>query len=257
MAALTPLQYGDLASMGLMGWTPAALFRYVIQFIHISVGLPWFWTILASSIIARLVVAPLSIQALQLSSRMSSIRPQLEVEQAKIKEAAKRHDVLVQSVAARKTQKLLVDSGYSVGKAVLSGGVPIVWSFATFYATARIVWNVPQVAQYSGFWLLPDMSATAPVWMCAGMGGMTFVAIRAALGDPGTEGYVKRMDLLSFALPALIPFSFWAVGGTAGVATYIMATAAVMQAQSLILRHPAVRARLGLAPRFYVPFLPA
>lgn len=181
MAALTPLQYGDLASMGLMGWTPAALFRYVIQFIHISVGLPWFWTILASSIIARLVVAPLSIQALQLSSRMSSIRPQLEVEQAKIKEAAKRHDVLVQSVAARKTQKLLADSGYSVGKAVLSGGVPIVWSFATFYATARIVWNVPQVAQYSGFWLLPDMSATAPVWMCAGMGGMTFVAIRVRI----------------------------------------------------------------------------
>ncbi|KAF9027842.1 hypothetical protein BDZ89DRAFT_987081 [Hymenopellis radicata] len=257
MAALTPLQYGDLASMGLMGWTPAALFRYVIQFLHISVGMPWFWTILASSVIARLVVVPLSIQALQLSGRMTAIRPQLEVEQAKIKEAGKRHDVLVQSAAARKTQKLLEDSGYSVSKAILSGGVPIIWSFATFYATARVVWNVPQVAQYSGFWLLPDMSATAPGWMCAGMGGMTFVAIRAALGDPGTEGYIKRMDLLSFVLPALIPFSFWAVGGTSGVGIYIMATAGVMQAQSLILRHPAVRARLGLAPRYYVPFLPS
>ncbi|KAF9037358.1 hypothetical protein BDZ89DRAFT_1061520 [Hymenopellis radicata] len=257
MAATAPLQYGDLASMGLMGWTPAALFRYVIQFLHISVGMPWFWTILASSVIARLVVVPLSIQALQLSGRMTAIRPQLEVEQAKIKEAGKRHDVLVQSAAARKTQKLLEDSGYSVSKAILSGGVPIIWSFATFYATARVVWNVPQVAQYSGFWLLPDMSATAPGWMCAGMGGMTFVAIRAALGDPGTEGYLKRMDLLSFVLPAVIPFSFWAVGGTSGVGIYIMATAGVMQAQSLILRHPAVRARLGLAPRYYVPFLPS
>lgn len=166
--------------MDLMGWTPAAMFRYIIQFIHISIGLPWFWTIVASAAIGRLLVVPFAIGALQQSAIGKRHEDDFARQRAKISAASARHDVILRQKEAARFQEMTKEAGYSISKALISGVVPFVWSFGTFYGLARIIWNVPQVAAYSGFWLLPDMTAPTPPVLCAAFGALMFVSIRVS-----------------------------------------------------------------------------
>lgn len=39
LAALTPLQYGDLTTLGLTGWTSANLSSWILKLMNVSTGL--------------------------------------------------------------------------------------------------------------------------------------------------------------------------------------------------------------------------
>ena len=63
LVALMPLQYGDLAVLGLAGW-------WMLGLINASTGLPWFHTIIARTLFSRL----LSLAQLY-RARMAQITP--------------------------------------------------------------------------------------------------------------------------------------------------------------------------------------
>jgi membrane protein insertase Oxa1/YidC/SpoIIIJ len=66
-----PLQYGDLAALGLAGWSPAGLSSWMLEIINVLTGLPWFHTVIAGTLFSRLLLLPFSIKQLRNSSALA------------------------------------------------------------------------------------------------------------------------------------------------------------------------------------------
>jgi hypothetical protein len=54
LVALTPLQYGGLAALGLSGWSSVGLSSWRLELMDVSTGLPWFHVIIAGTLFSRL-----------------------------------------------------------------------------------------------------------------------------------------------------------------------------------------------------------
>ncbi len=58
MDVIAPLQLGDLATLGLAGYTPAGLYQAFLEAFNYTTGWSWFWTIVFGAVLSRALVAP-------------------------------------------------------------------------------------------------------------------------------------------------------------------------------------------------------
>ncbi len=70
---IPPLQYGDLAALDLINWYPAGIVRWSFEILNVSIGLPWFWTIVAGTVFWRVACLPFSIYSLRESAKMQPL----------------------------------------------------------------------------------------------------------------------------------------------------------------------------------------
>ena len=106
LVAFTPLRYGDLALLGLTGWTPAGLSSWMLEVINASTGLPWFYTIIAGTIIARLILLPFSNKQLRNSTALAPHQPRLMQLKGELDKAYKTGDKLAVQCVALKQRKV-------------------------------------------------------------------------------------------------------------------------------------------------------
>jgi YidC/Oxa1 family membrane protein insertase len=66
-----PLHYGDLAKQALSGWTPDAIFQWLLESLQVATGMPWAYTIIAGIIGWRLLMTPLTVKILQNTGRVA------------------------------------------------------------------------------------------------------------------------------------------------------------------------------------------
>ena len=160
--AIPPLQYGDLADLGLTSfWTPAGWVRYSFEVLHVTTGMPWFYVIVAGSMLWRLVATKLTI----VSTRNASLLRPYASEMRALDERAKNADQAGKMEAMLQKKKIfdktgvnmLASVGASVGQAVVQLGV--------FFGVKKLVTlPVPQL-QDSGFWLMPDLTVAGPYFI--------------------------------------------------------------------------------------------
>ena len=81
-----PETAGDLASLGLGGYSPVGMLQHAINFLHNSVGLPWWASIAVSTIILRLSIVPVVVKLQANAIRMNNIRPEIDKHMTKIKQ---------------------------------------------------------------------------------------------------------------------------------------------------------------------------
>ncbi|KAG5340051.1 hypothetical protein C0989_002987 [Termitomyces sp. Mn162] len=115
------LQFGDLAALGLVSWTPAGLVRLSFEVINVATGLPWFWTIVAGSLFWRAILFPISIRSLQNSSRMLPIQPKIKKLQDEMAIVRKSGDQLAMQRLALRVRKTYQDAGVSMLATALVG----------------------------------------------------------------------------------------------------------------------------------------
>ena len=73
---------------GLGGYTPVGFVHNIFDFLHLSAGLPWWGTIIATTVVFRILVFPLMIKGQANTARLSAVKPELEKLQEKLREAA-------------------------------------------------------------------------------------------------------------------------------------------------------------------------
>lgn len=84
--AARTLEEGEtLASLGLGGYTPVGCMQYLLDLIHSTTGMPWWATIMVSTICIKSVFIPMTIYARENARRMNRINPEVQ----KIKERQK------------------------------------------------------------------------------------------------------------------------------------------------------------------------
>ncbi len=107
LAALAPLQYGDLTALGLAGWSPAGLSSWLLELVNVSTGLPWFYTIVAGTLLSRLLLLPFSVKQLRNSAALAPHQPRLLELKEELNRAYKTGDKIgVQRVALKQRRAL-------------------------------------------------------------------------------------------------------------------------------------------------------
>ncbi|KAG7443299.1 uncharacterized protein BT62DRAFT_876761, partial [Guyanagaster necrorhizus] len=245
---IPPLQYGDLASLGLVSWTPPSFFRLMFEGINVTTGLPWFWTIIIGSIIARGVVVPFAISALRHNQRLGLVSPQLTKLQEQMTLAKQRKDTVMQQKSVLQIGALMSSAQVKPMMLILGQAVTFAVSVSAFMAVQKMgALPVPQLTE-SGFSLLPDLTASMPVPMNILIGSSIFLQIRNQISESttSTPEYVARMNVLSVFLPVMSTLAIWGTGMSSAVGLYLLVMSTMLSLQSVILRHPAVRQRLGI-----------
>jgi YidC/Oxa1 family membrane protein insertase len=155
------LQYGDMAALGLAGWSPAGWVRWSMELINVSTGIPWFWTIIAGSAIWRLLCVPFAIKGFQVSAQLMPLQPQLkELQKAVTKSKQSQNPLELQRASQALTRFYKAHNIHPLTGLVSMVQLPI--TFGLFFGLQKMC-NLPlEQLTHSGVAFLPDLTASDP-----------------------------------------------------------------------------------------------
>lgn len=105
---LTSDQLGYLDSIGMaQGYGPTALMERLLEASHVYTGLPWWATIIATTVAVRCVMFPLYVKASINGAKMAKIKPQLDEVMKELRESESPQE---QVQAAHKRKALMKDN---------------------------------------------------------------------------------------------------------------------------------------------------
>lgn len=156
------LQFGDLAALGLVSWTPAGLVRWSFEVINVATGLPWFWTIVAGSLFWRAVLFPISVRSIRNSSRLLPIQSKIKKLQEEMLVVRQSGDRLGMQRLSLKIRKTYNDAGVSMLSTALVPFVQIPITLGMFFGVKKMCELPLEQLTHSGFSLLPDLTVADP-----------------------------------------------------------------------------------------------
>lgn len=165
LAALAPLQYGDLAALGLAGWTPSGLASWMLELINVSTGLPWFHTFIAGTILSRLLLLPFTIKQLRNSAALAPFQPKLLDLKTELDKAYKTGDKLAVQRVALKQRRVYEESGVSMLPMLLMPFVQLPVTLGMFFAVKNLCALPLEQLHRSGVSFLPDLTVADPYYV--------------------------------------------------------------------------------------------
>jgi YidC/Oxa1 family membrane protein insertase len=165
LAALTPLQYGDLAALGLAGWSPAGLSSWMLELINVSTGLPWFHTIVAGTLASRLLLLPFSLKQLRNSAALAPHQPRLLELKQELDRAYRSGDKIAVQRVALKQHRVYGESGVSMVPMLLMPFVQLPVTLGMFFGVKRLCTLPLEHLHYGGVSFLPDLTVPDPYYI--------------------------------------------------------------------------------------------
>lgn len=160
---------------------PAGIYRLCLEYVNVTTGLPWFWTIVATGVAARLIAAPFLVRSSQKQAIMQQYHTRLQPLQAESMKAAMAKDTVTAMRLNAEIKAIRSEAG--VGQMqLLQGplvqGVMGIGSFLGIRGMAEA--PILQLTQSGVDWL-PNLTAVPPTWFSAVFAGMIFVQTRVGL----------------------------------------------------------------------------
>lgn len=155
-------QYGDMAALGLAGWSPAGIVRWSMELLNVSTGMPWFWTIVAGTALWKLFCLPFAISGFQVSARMAPLQPQIKKFQGAIaKSKLSQNPLELQKVAQEMSRFYKFHNINPIMGAVASMvQLPVV--FGVFFGVQTMCSLPVEQLTYSGISFIPDLTVSDP-----------------------------------------------------------------------------------------------
>ncbi|KLO16542.1 hypothetical protein SCHPADRAFT_995106 [Schizopora paradoxa] len=244
-----PLQYGDLAALDLVHYTPAGFFPWLLEVTQVSTGLPWWSVIIITTVGARIAVLPFVLRGMRASGRLAPIQPKLTELRQKMNEAKIKQDQLGFSVAVQKQHALMKEAGVNPFDTVLMSVVQLTVQFGFFIGLRRMCQLPVEQLKYGGWGFLTDLTLPDPYYItpiiCTALVNLQLTLSgrdMAAVGSPATPHILNGFRVLSVFG---VVFMSWL---PSAINIHILTSILVVCAQTLILRNPAVRAKLSIPP---------
>ena len=165
LAAFTPLQYGDLAALGLASWYPSGLTSWMLELINVSTGLPWFHTIIAGTLLSRLLLLPFSIKQLRNSAALAPYQPRLVELKDELDRAYKSGDKLMVQRIALQQRKVYEESGVSMLPMLMMPFLQLPVTLGMFFGIKRLCALPLEQLHWSGVSFLPDLTVPDPYYV--------------------------------------------------------------------------------------------
>lgn len=167
---------GDLASLGLGGYSPVGLLQTILDFLHQS-GVPWWAAIAGVTIALRLAMFPLVIKLQANAVRMNNIRPELEKLTEKIKQHKQAGNDLLANQVLAEMQHLYAKNNCHPVKML---GMPLIQVpvFISFFLALRRMAGVPlESMKDGGLWWFTDLTVPDPLYILPLLGCASFMGI--------------------------------------------------------------------------------
>ncbi|SCW04311.1 LAFE_0H10748g1_1 [Lachancea fermentati] len=234
---------GYLSSLGLAKswWWPPDLIQNVLEHIHVYAGLPWWGTIVATTVLVRLAMFPLYVKSSDTMARNSKIKPELDKINADLMSAT---DLVEGQKVAMRRKKLLADNG--IKNRYLAAPMLQIPVALGFFSGIREMANIPVDGfTNQGLAWFHDLSLADPYLGLQIITASVFISFTRLGGETGAQQFSPQMKKVFTVLPLLsIPAT---MNLSSAVVLYFAVNGACSVVQTLLLRNKWVRKKLNIA----------
>jgi len=202
------MKYGDLKAMGLVNFTPVGGLETVLEAVHISTGLPWWGTIVATTIMIRTALVPFIVKLQGNTARLHNVKPQLERLTENMKLAKETNDTAALARFSAQTQELFAKNDCNPLKSLM---LPLLQApvMISFYLALRDMANLP-VPQFKegGISWFTDLTVADPTYVLPVASSLGFLAIMELGSEAGGVAQPKAMkNFMRVMAVAMVPLT--------------------------------------------------
>lgn len=230
-----------LASLGLGGWSPIGIVQNCLEYLHVSLDIPWWGAILIGTIVVRVTMFPLVIMSQRNSAVMNNNLPEMQYLQMKMTQARQTGNQLEAARYAQEMMQFMKEKGLNPLKNVV---VPLAQAplFISFFMGLRGMANCPvESMSYGGLWWFTDLTVPDQFFLLPLITSATMWAT-IELGVDGGRLEAQNMQIMRYILRAIpvvmIPFT---INFPGAILVYWCSSNFISLAQVGLLRVPAVR----------------
>lgn len=229
------------ASLGLGGWSPVGIVQNCLEFLHISLDVPWWGAIMIGTVVVRLLMFPLVIVSQRNTAVMNNNLPEIQLLQTKMTQARQTGNQLEAARYAQEMMMFMKEKGLNPLKNVL---VPLAQAplFISFFMGLRGMANCPvESMMHGGLWWFTDLTVPDQFFILPLITSATMWAT-IELGVDGGRLDAQNMQLMRYFLRAIplvmIPFT---INFPGAILVYWCSTNFISLVQVSFLKIPAVR----------------
>lgn len=233
-------------SIGLGGYTPVGIVQNCMEYLHITLDIPWWGAILIGTITVRVILFPLVIMAQRNGAKFANNMPQLNAIQAKMTEARQSGNQLE---AARYSQAMVEFMKEKQVNPLKNMIVPLAQAplFISFFIGLRQMANAPVESLRDGglFWFT-DLTCPDQFYLLPVITSITMLATIEVGTDSArmSQSNMQTMRYVLRALPFIIlPFT---ISFPTIITTYWTFSNIISLIQVAFLRIPAIRTYFGI-----------
>ena len=236
---------GELSELGLNHWvSPPGWITNLLEWVGTTTGLPWWGTIMVTTVALRLLITPVMIAGQKNAIRLGNIQPEMKRNMDDIKHYKAAGDQMQMQKAVMATQKLLRDNNANPFKSI----VPILFQFplmfSFFLALERIAKSGSETFAHGGpFWTM-DLTVPDPTWILPAVSTLATFAV-AELGfkvGTNTQSDPSQTKLMKYVFRGFMPIlAYISTTFPSGVLVYWATTNIYSLLQLMVLQIPIVR----------------
>ncbi|XP_026750020.1 mitochondrial inner membrane protein OXA1L [Galleria mellonella] len=198
------------ASLGLGGWSPVGLVQNALEYLHVSLDIPWWGAILIGTIVVRVAMFPLVILSQRNTAAMNNNLPEIQLLQLKMTQARQSGNQLETARYAQEMMMFMKEKGLNPLKNMI---VPLAQAplFISFFMGLRGMANCPvDSMSHGGLWWFTDLTVPDQFFLLPIITSATLYAT-IELGVDGGKLNASNMHLMRYFLRAvpivMIPFT--------------------------------------------------
>ncbi|XP_059061482.1 mitochondrial inner membrane protein OXA1L [Achroia grisella] len=229
------------ASLGLGGWSPVGLVQNALEYLHVSLDVPWWGAILIGTIVVRVVMFPLVILSQRNTAVMNNNLPEIQLLQVKMTQARQSGNQLETARYAQEMMMFMKEKGLNPLKNMI---VPLAQAplFISFFMGLRGMANCPvESMSYGGLWWFADLTVPDQFFLLPIITSATLYAT-IELGVDGGRMNSSNMQLMRYFLRAvpiiMLPFT---VNFPGAILVYWCSSNFISLLQVGVLKVPKVR----------------
>ncbi|KAI5956033.1 hypothetical protein KGF57_003519 [Candida theae] len=239
-------QIGYLESIGLaQGWGPTSIIEKLLEFTHVYTGLPWWGTIAVLTVAIRVVLFPLYVKASSNATRMSEIKPQLDVIMKQIKGG----DTQDQLKGMEKRRKLMKEHNVST----LASMAPIIQlplAYGFFQALRKMANHPVEGFTDQGLAWFTNLSDVDPYLGLQAIAAAAVIAVVRIGGETGQHAIANSMKQVMTIVPIISIFI--TKNFSAAVVLYFAINSVLSLIQSAIFKSNTLRQLLGMPKKLTI-----
>lgn len=171
-----------LTDYGLGGGGFVGRTQELLEWTHLTTGLPWYLTIAAVVVGIRILLLPIMVNGIANNARLAHIQPMMMANIQKIKKAKMENNVLEAQRLQIETKNLMVDNNCSPWRGLIPplAQMPL---FICFFFALRGMANsgLPDLKTGGAAWFM-DLSAADPYYVLPGLSTLaTFAVLQVRL----------------------------------------------------------------------------
>lgn len=181
----------------------------LLSFVHDFSALPWWLSIVASTIIIRSAILPVTIMTMRNSAKMGALKDDIAEKRELVMEAVKTGNRPLATERQTEMQTFLREAGVAPGKILIGPLVQLPVFLSFFIGIRRVSQSNPEFTTGGAAWFT-DISVMDPTYTLPVLCGITLLGMTELGGDTGQQKLTPQMRNIMRGVAVLsIPMTYW------------------------------------------------